>query len=160
MSSMKSGNSDNNRSDLDKGNILKFTFHTLMEESRQAFEAYIADLRELFLSCGEVTWQGTVLQDITLIVFNKSKVIPEVQPDSSPSRNDIQFMIDCALGRQANSTDKLLRRLIEEQDEKKLDATNVNPSSSTALLVLLKLIHTQVVHWWAALPCHTPLSSR
>jgi hypothetical protein len=50
--------------------------------------------------------------------------------------------------------------LIEEQDEKKLDATNVNPSSSTALLVLLKLIHTQVVHWWAALPCHTPLSSR
>jgi hypothetical protein len=38
-------------------------------------------------------------------------------------------MIDSALERQANSTDKLLRRLIEERDGKKLDATSVNLSS-------------------------------
>jgi hypothetical protein len=52
---MNGGNSGNNRSDLDKGNILKPTFNILMEEGRQAFEAYIAELRELFLSCCEVT---------------------------------------------------------------------------------------------------------
>jgi hypothetical protein len=40
-------------------------------------------------------------------------------------------MIDSALERQAKSTDELLRRLIEERDGKKLDATSVNPSSST-----------------------------
>jgi hypothetical protein len=75
---MKSGNSGNNRSNLDKGNILKFTFHTLMEESRQAFEAYIVDLRELFLSRCEVTRRGTILRDTTPIVFNQPEVIPEV----------------------------------------------------------------------------------
>jgi hypothetical protein len=52
---MKGGNSDNNGSDLDKGNILKPTFNTLTEEGRQTFEAYIADLREFFLSCCEAT---------------------------------------------------------------------------------------------------------
>jgi hypothetical protein len=82
---MKGGNSGNNGSDLDKGNILKPTFDTLMEEGRQMFEAYIIDLRELFLSRGEVTWQGTVLQDTTPIVFS----MPEVRPDPSPSHNDI-----------------------------------------------------------------------
>jgi hypothetical protein len=40
-------------------------------------------------------------------------------------------MIDSALERQAKSTDELLCRLIEEWDEKKLDATSVNPSSFT-----------------------------
>jgi hypothetical protein len=53
---MKGGNFDNNGSDIDKGNILKPTFDTLTEEGRHAFKAYIIDLRELFLSCGEVTW--------------------------------------------------------------------------------------------------------
>jgi hypothetical protein len=52
---MKGGNSDNNGSDLDKGNILKPTFDTLMEEGRKAFEAYHANLEELFLSYCEVT---------------------------------------------------------------------------------------------------------
>jgi hypothetical protein len=52
-------NYNNNESDLDKGNILKPTFNTLTEEGRQAFEAYIVDLRELFFSCCEVTCQGT-----------------------------------------------------------------------------------------------------
>jgi hypothetical protein len=96
---MNGGNSGNNRSDLDKGNILKPTFNILMEEGRQAFEAYIAELRELFLSCCEVTRQGTILQDTTPIVFHKPYIIPEVWPDSSLSHNDIQFMIDFALER-------------------------------------------------------------
>jgi hypothetical protein len=111
---MKGGNSCNNGSGLDKGNILKLNFDTLMEEGRQTFEAYIADLSEIFLSCCEVTWQGTVLQDTTPIVFNKPKVIPEVRPDPLASCNDIQFMIDSALERQAKSTNELLCKLIEE----------------------------------------------
>jgi hypothetical protein len=40
-------------------------------------------------------------------------------------------MINSTLERQAKNTDELLRRLIEERDEKKLDATKVNHSSST-----------------------------
>jgi hypothetical protein len=53
---MKVENSGNNGFDLDEGNILKSTFDTLTEEGRQVFEAYINDLRELFLSRCEVTW--------------------------------------------------------------------------------------------------------
>jgi hypothetical protein len=101
MSSMKGGNFGNNGSDLDKGNILKPTFDTLTEEGQHAFRAYIADLRELFLSCCKVTRQGTILRDTTPIVFHKPEVIPEVRPDSSPSHNDIQVMIDSMLERQA-----------------------------------------------------------
>jgi hypothetical protein len=40
-------------------------------------------------------------------------------------------MINSALERQAKSTDELLRRLIEERDRKKLDASSINPSFST-----------------------------
>jgi hypothetical protein len=94
-SSMKGGNSNNNGSDLDKGNILKPIFDTLTEEGLQVFEAYIADLRELFLSHCEVTRQRTVLRDTTPIIFHK----PEVRPDPSPSHNDIQFMINSTLER-------------------------------------------------------------
>jgi hypothetical protein len=93
-----------------------------------------------------VTRQGTVLRDTTPIIFNKPQIIPEVRPDPLSSRNDIQSMINTALERQAKSTDELLHRLIEEWDGKKLDITSVNSSSSTSLLVLLKLIHIQVVH--------------
>jgi hypothetical protein len=39
-----------------------------------------------------------------------------------------------ALERQAKSTDELLRRLIEEQDEKKHIDSNVNPSSATSVV--------------------------
>jgi hypothetical protein len=78
---MRGGNSGNNRSDLNKGNILKPTFDTLTEEGRQAFKTYITDLRDLFLSRCEVTRQGTVLRDTTSIVFHKPEVIPEVRPD-------------------------------------------------------------------------------
>jgi hypothetical protein len=52
---MKGGNFDNNRSDLDKGNILKPTFDTLMEEVHKAFKIYCTNLEELFLSRCEVT---------------------------------------------------------------------------------------------------------
>jgi hypothetical protein len=54
-SNIKGGNSGNNESDLDKGNILKPTFDTLMEEGHNAFEAYCANLKEIFLSCYEMT---------------------------------------------------------------------------------------------------------
>jgi hypothetical protein len=52
---MKGGNSNNNGSDLDKNNIINPTFDTLTEEGRKVFEAYRANLRELFLSRCEVT---------------------------------------------------------------------------------------------------------
>jgi hypothetical protein len=42
-----------------------------------------------------------------------------------------KVMINFALERQAKSTDELMRRLIEERDGKKLDATSINPSSYT-----------------------------
>jgi hypothetical protein len=128
---MKGGNSDNNGSDLDKGNILKPTFDTLMEEGWKAFKAYHTNLEDLFLSHCEVKRHGTVLKDTTPIVFNKLEVIPKLRPDLSPSHNDIQSMINSTLERQARSIDKLLCRLIEEQDGKKFDTTSVNPSSST-----------------------------
>jgi hypothetical protein len=130
-SSMKGGNFGNNGSDLNKGNILKRTFDTLTEEDCKAFEAYHANLEELFLSHCEVMQHETVLKDTTSIIFNKPEVIPEVRPDPSPPRNDIQVMINSALERQAKSMDELLRRLIEERDGKKLDVTSVNPFSST-----------------------------
>jgi hypothetical protein len=66
---MRGGNSIHNGSNLDKGNILRPTFDTLTEEGRKAFEAYRVNLEELFLSCCEVTQQGTVLRDTTPIVF-------------------------------------------------------------------------------------------
>jgi hypothetical protein len=66
--------------------------------------------------------------DTTPIVFHKVEVIPEVRPDPSPPRNNIQYMINYALEWQAKSIDELLRRLIKERDGKKLD---VNPSSSS-----------------------------
>jgi hypothetical protein len=62
---MKGGNNNHNGFDLDKGNIIKPTFDTLTEEGRKAFEAYRANLEELFLSRCEVTRQGTVFKDTT-----------------------------------------------------------------------------------------------
>jgi hypothetical protein len=86
---MKGGDSGRNGSDLDKSNILKPTFDTLMEEGRKAFEAYHTNLEELFLSCCEVTRQGTVLKDTTPITFAKPEVMLEVRYNPSPSLNDI-----------------------------------------------------------------------
>jgi hypothetical protein len=53
---MKGENYDNNISDLNKGNIIKLTFDTLMEEGRKTFEAYRANLEQLFLSHCEMMW--------------------------------------------------------------------------------------------------------
>jgi hypothetical protein len=128
---MKGGNSDHNGSDLDKGDIIKPTFNTLMKEGRKAFEAYRTNLEELFLSHCKVTQQGTILKDTTPIIFTKPEIIPEVRPNPSPSLNDVQNMINSALERQAKSTDELLRRLIEEWDGKKHSDANINPSSFT-----------------------------
>jgi hypothetical protein len=127
---MKGGNSKTNRSDLNKNNILKPTFDTLMEEGCKAFKACSTNLEEFFLSHCEVTRQETVLWDTTSIVFSKLEVTLEVRPDPLPSRNDIQSMINSALERQAKNTDELLCWLIKERDGKKLDNLNVNPSSS------------------------------
>jgi hypothetical protein len=128
---MKGGNFGANGSDIDKNNIIKSTFDTSTEEGRKAFEAYHADLEELFLSRCKVTRQRTVLQDTTSIIFRRHEVTPEVRLDPSPSRNDVQSMTNYALERQAKGTDKLLRRLIEERDRKKLDNTSVNSSFSS-----------------------------
>jgi hypothetical protein len=86
MSSMKGGYFGNNGSDLDKGNILKPTFDTLMEEGRKAFKVCHTNLEELFLSRCEVMQHGTVLKDTMPIVFNKPVVIPKVRPHPSPSQ--------------------------------------------------------------------------
>jgi hypothetical protein len=137
MSSMKGGNSANNGSDLDKNNILKATFDTLTEEDHKAFEAYCVNLEER---------HGTVLKNTTPIIFHRPKVIPEVRPDPSFSHNDIQYMINSALKKQAKSTDELLRRLIEERVGKNLIILALILLLLFALLVLLKPIHTQVVH--------------
>jgi hypothetical protein len=118
-SSMNGRNSSHNGSDLNKGNIPKPTFDTLTEEGRKVFEAYRTNLEELFLSRCEVSRQGTVLKDTMPIVFTKPEVIPEVRPNPSPSLNDVQNMINSTLERQVKSIDELLRRLIEERDEKK-----------------------------------------
>jgi hypothetical protein len=134
-SSMKGGNFGTNGSNLDKNNILKPTFDTLMKEDRKAFEAYCANIKELFLSCCKVTQHETILKDTTTIVFHKLEVIPEVWPDPSSSLNDIQSMINSTLESQAKSTDELLRRLIEGWDGKKHDSTGVNASSSSSCAV-------------------------
>jgi hypothetical protein len=157
---MKGGNSDKNGSNLDKDNILKSTFDILTEEDQQEFKAYIVDLRELFLSRCEIMWQGTVLRDTTPIVFHKPEVISEVRPDPSPSRNDIQVMIDSTLERQAKRINELLHRLIEEQDGKTLMQLKLILLLLLVLAVLLKPIHTQVVHRRATLQCLTPMPSR
>jgi hypothetical protein len=83
-----------------------------------------------------------------------------VRPNPSLSHNDVQVMINSALERQAKSTGELLRRLIEERDGKNLKQLVLILHLLLALLVLLKPIHTQVVHRWAAHQCQTPLPSR
>jgi hypothetical protein len=150
---MKGENSGHNGSDLDKGNILKPTFDTLTEEGRKAFEACHTNLEELFFSRCEVTRQGTILKDTTPIIFIKHEVIPEVRPNTSASLNDVQNMINSALEMQVKNTDELLRRLIEERDEKNIVMLMLILLLPLTLLILLKPIHIQVVHLRAALQC-------
>jgi hypothetical protein len=138
---MKGENSGTNGSYLNKNNILKPTFDTLTKKGHKAFEAYRANLEQLFLSHCEVTRHGTVLNDTTPIVFHKHELIPEVRLDPSPSHNDIQYMINYTLERQARSTSELLRGLIEERNGKKnLIAFMLILLLLLALLILLKSI--------------------
>jgi hypothetical protein len=88
--------------------------------------------------------QGSILWDTTPIIFNKPELTPEVRPDPSPSRNDVQFMINSVLERQAKNNDELLRRLIEERDGKNLVLLVL--ILLLALLLLLKPIHIRVAH--------------
>jgi hypothetical protein len=116
---MNGENSSTNRFGIDKNNIIKPTFDTLIEEGRKAFEAYRVDLEGLFLSRCEVMRQGTVLRDTTSIIFRKAEVTPKVRSDPSPSHINVQCMINFALDRQAKSIDELLHKLIEGWDGKK-----------------------------------------
>jgi hypothetical protein len=54
-SSMMGGNSGNNGFNLNKRNIFEPTFDTLLEDGHKTFDAYHANLEELFFSCCEVT---------------------------------------------------------------------------------------------------------
>jgi hypothetical protein len=139
---MKGGNSSNNGSNIEKGNILKPTFNTLMEEGHKAFKAYLADLEGLFHLCCKLMRQGIVLKDTTPIIFNKPEIIPEVRPNPSPSLNHVQVMINSALEKQAKSTDELLHRFIEERDGKNMVILMLILLLLLALLVSLKPIHT------------------
>jgi hypothetical protein len=159
-SSMKGGNSDTNGSDLDKNNIIKPTFDTLMNEGRKALESYRADLDELFYSHYEVMWQGCVLKDAASIIIRKVKVTPEVWPNPLLSLDGIQSMINSVLERQAKSSDKLVRRLIEEQDGKNLLILMSTLHLLPTLLISLKSIRKQVEHRWVALQYQTHLPSR
>jgi hypothetical protein len=71
---------------------------------------------------------GGVLKDATSIIIRKVKVTPEVWPNPPLSLDDVQSMINSVLERQAKSSNKLVRRLIEEQDGEKLVDSNVYPS--------------------------------
>jgi hypothetical protein len=85
-----------------------------MEEGHKALEAYRTDLEELFYSCYEMMQQGAVLKDTTPIIICKVDVTPEVRPNPLLSLDDVQFMINPVLERQAKSSDELVHRLIEE----------------------------------------------
>jgi hypothetical protein len=130
LSSLKKGGPDVNGSDLNKNNIINPTFDTLTEEDCKALEAYHAEVDELFYSCYEVTRQGLVLKDTSSIIIHKAEVTPEVRSNPLLSLDDVQSMINSALERQTKICNKLVRRLIDERDRKKLVDSNVNPSSS------------------------------
>jgi hypothetical protein len=130
-SSMKKGGPSPNGFDINKDNVIKPTFDTMTEEDLKALEAYRAEVDELFFSCYEVRRQGHVLKDAAPIVIRKAEVTPEVQPNPTLSLDDVQVLINSAFEKQAKSSDELTRRLIEEQDGKKLADSNVHPSSSS-----------------------------
>jgi hypothetical protein len=148
------GNLNPNGSDLDKNNIIKPTFDTLLEEGCKAFKTYPIDLEELFLSCYEMMWQGAILKDTMPIIIRKAEVTPEVWPNPLLSLNDVQSMVNSTLEKRAKSTDELLCTLKEEQDGENLIMLTLI-ILLLALLVLLKLIHKQVTHQRAVLQCQT-----
>jgi hypothetical protein len=86
---MKGGNSGTNGSNLDKNNISKTTFDTLMEEGHKTTEAYHANLEELLLSHYEMTWKGPIPKDTMPIIIRKTEVTLEVWTNPSLSLNDV-----------------------------------------------------------------------
>jgi hypothetical protein len=85
-STMKKGDPSTNGSDLKKSNIIKPTLDHLSEEDRKAFEAYYKEVYEVFWSHYEVTRQGLVKRDASLITIWKSEVTLEV-------KNNICFLL-------------------------------------------------------------------
>jgi hypothetical protein len=115
---MKKKNSSTNGSNLNKNNIIKPTFDTLMEEGSKALESYRADMDELFYSRYEVTRQGVILKDNASIIIQKAEVTPEVWPKPLLSLDDVRSMINFTLEKQVKSSGELVCRLIEERDRK------------------------------------------
>jgi hypothetical protein len=69
-------------------------------------------------------------------------------------------MINSALERQVKSSDKLMRRLIEERDEKNLRIQISIHLLPLVLVILLKSILKQVTHRRTALQCQTEGSEK
>jgi hypothetical protein len=131
-----------NGSDFNKDNNIKTTYDGLMEEDCKALEAYRAKVDELFFSCYEVMRQGLVQKDVAPIVIRKAEATPEVRSNPSLSLDDVQSMINFTLERQVKNNDELTRRLIEEQDRKKLVDSNVNPFSSSSSSYAVNFVQT------------------
>jgi hypothetical protein len=72
-------------------------------------------------------------------IICKSEVTPEVWSNPPLSLDDVQVSINSALDRQLKSNNKLVRRLIEWQDRKKLIDSNVHPSSSSCAVNFAKI---------------------
>jgi hypothetical protein len=70
------GNSNTNGSNLDKNNIIKSTFDTLMKKGHKAFETYHTDPEELLLLRDEMTRQWPILKGTTPIIIRKAEVTP------------------------------------------------------------------------------------
>jgi hypothetical protein len=68
---MKKGGSGVNGSDLNKDNINKPTFDTLMEEDHKVLKAYCVGVDELLYSRYMVTWHGLILKDAAPIIIHR-----------------------------------------------------------------------------------------
>jgi hypothetical protein len=157
---MKKENSSTNGSNLDKNNIIKPTFDTLMAEGSKALESYRVDMDELFYSRYEVMQQGVILKDNTSIIIRKAKVTPEEWPNPPLSLDDVRSMINFTLEKQAKSSGELVCRLIEERDRKNSWILMSTLLLLLVMLILLKPIHKQVAHRWATLQCQIYLASQ
>jgi hypothetical protein len=119
ISTMKEGDPNTNRSDLNKNNIIKPTPEHLSEVDCKMLETYHKEVDEIILSCYEVTRQGLIQRDIALIDILKSEVTPELRSNHSFSLDDVQVMNNYALERQVKSINEMMCRLIEVRDGKR-----------------------------------------
>jgi hypothetical protein len=131
---MKKRGHNTNRSNLNKDNIIKPTLDHLSKEHYKALMAHHKDVDEIFLWRYEVTRRGLIQKDAALINLRKSKVTSEVWSNISLSLNDVQVMINSALERQAESSNEIMCRLVEERDRKKLADSNVHASTSSCTI--------------------------